>query len=330
MLTEYLKTTDLIQLEDLDFFLFNAISSKVQKLESIRKYCLNSRYTMVSTFNSIIVFLIWLNLIDLIDGKYVRRNSNFDKKYSKFESLAYFKDIDFCNLIMKYLKKDHELESIFNVRTLKLDIVSNSYFLHDNLIPNRFRSLLNILIQVGFFSRKQSQLYISDKYRKLIEKDLIPFLINKHQHKLKLSLDDLKKKIDLNNLHGEAAEHLVLNYELQRLANHPNIQLVKIISEVDVCAGYDIVSFNNLNSCIPDRYIEVKSYSDECTFYISRNEIETAKKYLTNYYLYLVDRNRIDEFDYQPFIIQNPYLNVFCNKKWDKFVDNWFIRRNID
>ena len=51
---------------------------------------------------------------------------------------------------------------------------------------------------------------------------------------------------------------------------------VRRISEVDVTAGYDIISYNSIKSKETDRFIEVKARSSS-GFYWSKNEYETAK-----------------------------------------------------
>lgn len=47
-------------------------------------------------------------------------------------------------------------------------------------------------------------------------------------------------------------------------------------------AGYDIESFQNLDSIIIDRFIEVKSFENKIQFYWSKNELEKAKEIYEN------------------------------------------------
>ena len=44
------------------------------------------------------------------------------------------------------------------------------------------------------------------------------------------------------------------------------------------------------------------------------------------YFLYLVDRKKMNQNDYKPLIVQNPYINVLDNDSWSKEVDKWFIK----
>ena len=44
------------------------------------------------------------------------------------------------------------------------------------------------------------------------------------------------------------------------------------------------------------------------------------------YFLYLVDRNRIDKEGYEPMIIQNPYIAVLTNKtEWETTIEKFRI-----
>jgi len=87
------------------------------------------------------------------------------------------------------------------------------------------------------------------------------------------------------------------------------------------------LSFNSDGSKIPDRFIEVKSCSDKPSFFWSRNEIEIAKKNKNNYYLYLVNRNKIHEEAYSPEIIKNPYESVLMSNDWIKEPEKYHIIR---
>ncbi len=93
-----------------------------------------------------------------------------------------------------------------------------------------------------------------------------------------------------------------------------------------VGAGYDIVSFNGLESMVLDRLIEVKSFSGTPSFHWSRNEIDVARFKKEQYFIYLVDREKMSEESYIPTIIQNPYESVLENDiEWNKRVDSYFI-----
>ena len=105
--------------------------------------------------------------------------------------------------------------------------------------------------------------------------------------------------------------------------------LIKTVSDNWIStAGPNILSFENNNSIKHDKFIEVKSYSDDIPrFYWSKNEINVAKKKQNSYYLYLVDINKIHDSSYNPIIIKNPSISILENDKWAKTVENYLVER---
>ena len=135
----------------------------------------------------------------------------------------------------------------------------------------------------------------------------------------------MKKSLDQKDKAGKQGELFVLRYEQSRLEGHPHFDKIERIAETYVNAGYDIQSFNDLDSFIHDRFIEVKSYRDDIAFYWSKIEVGKAKRLKAKYYLYLVDRSLISNSDYIPKIFQDPYKKIFENDVWKKETENWKI-----
>lgn len=121
------------------------------------------------------------------------------------------------------------------------------------------------------------------------------------------TLDALKAELDAKAEKGRIAEEWVVAFERKRLDGHPFVEEVRRISDGDVAAGYDIVSFSDRNVLGHDRFIEVKSFEGSCRFYWTENERNKAREYKENYCLYLVDRARFQEDGYVPTIIPGPY-----------------------
>lgn len=112
---------------------------------------------------------------------------------------------------------------------------------------------------------------------------------------------------------GLEAELWVVEYERRRLSTHPLRDQIRRVSEENVAAGYDIVSFSAPTVLHHDTHIEVKSFDGEKRFFWSRNEIETAKALAEAYVLYLVDRGRLGQKNYAPEIIRGPYSALFLS-----------------
>ena len=134
-------------------------------------------------------------------------------------------------------------------------------------------------------------------------------------HRERLTLEQLRKKLEANAVAGERAEEYVLGFEKRRLGNE-KAQRVRIISDIDVAAGYDIVSFHTEASEIYDRFIEVKAVSNDVSFFWSENEYDIAKLKGNDYYLYLVDLGSINDPSYSPIMIPDPAKNVMTSPEW--------------
>lgn len=119
---------------------------------------------------------------------------------------------------------------------------------------------------------------------------------------------------------GTRGEDFVLSYERQRLYGHPNAHDIRIVGRNDVAKGYDIQSFIGMTSIVPDRFIEVKTYTSTPHFFLSASEQAAAKRYGTNYCLYLVELSQISTPGYQPLIIQDPINNL--DKQWHEKIQN--------
>lgn len=212
-------------------------------------------------------------------------------------------------------------EAIFDADMFYYDSVQDCYAFKNELLPLSLSSVRNILISQGFLilsrDTQGTRFYISPTYDSLIAKHC-------KARRKQLSLDWLKKQLESDELAGAKAELFVLEYEKNRLGQ-PLCEKVRRISEIDVAAGYDIVSFDSSQSRELDRYIEVKAVSNK-GLYWSRNEYEMSKLKGDAYYLYLVELGRIDQQNYEPQIIQNPAKNVMESQEWFVESQTYFIK----
>lgn len=142
---------------------------------------------------------------------------------------------------------------------------------------------------------------------------------NQQRAKRPLSAAALDARIAANGELGREAEDWVVAYERARLASHPFIDQVRRISEENVSAGYDIVSFSSETALYHDLFIEVKSFAGERRFYWSRNEIAVAEELGEDYCLYLVDRTQIELPGYHPQVIRGAYsaLIACSSDSWE-------------
>ena len=212
-------------------------------------------------------------------------------------------------------------ETLMDASMFYYDSVQCCYAFKNELFPLSLSSLRNVLISQGFLipsrDTEMTRFYISPTYEILIAKHC------KARRKL-LSLKQLKRQLEENELAGEKAEEFVFEYERKRLGQ-PLSEKVRRISEIDVTAGYDIVSFDSNQSAGPERFIVVKAVSN-IGFYWSRNEYEIAKLKGDTYYLYLVNLNRINEQNYSPKMIQNPAINIMDTDEWFVEPQSYYVK----
>lgn len=212
-------------------------------------------------------------------------------------------------------------EGIIDSNMFCYDSVQCSYAFKNELLPLSLSGVRNVLISQGFLiplrDTQGTRFYISPTYDTLVAEHC-------KERRKQLSLEQLKKQLEHNELVGEKAELFVLEYEQKRLGL-PLCKRVRRISEIDVAAGYDIVSFNSLQSQEPDRFIEVKAVSGT-GFYWSKNEYEISKLKGENYFLYLVNLLKIADEGYKPLIISNPAQTIMNSQDWLVEPESYYIR----
>jgi len=282
---------------------------------------------------------------EFIEEKYLKNASNFmetmeflskisciNKKKNRIVLTPEYKSeikkfIEFPNkeeIIRKYVlkkfivKKNHFSTYIFDFLTL-FQFKTNKYEFsptrHQRL---KYSGLRNLLISLDFIKAYPDKrtFFISEEYRHIYEEIITP---------KSLSLDEFLKIVQKRNKLGSAAELEALKYEKNRLSRYPLlVDKIEHVSPKNVGAGYDIKSYDKSldesGQPIP-RYIEVKAVSSiNYDFYWSKNEIDKARDFRQNYYLYLIPTLGNGRFDIgNILIIRDAYLNVYKNKeRWQK------------
>lgn len=125
-----------------------------------------------------------------------------------------------------------------------------------------------------------------------------------------ISLTELMAILEARSKRAATAELWVAEYERQRLRALGCVveaDAVRIISEHNVCAGYDVESFDTAaRPFVYNRFIEVKSTTLETTEFIwSQNEIETARRLKSLYWIYLLSSYQEDD-SHDLTLIQHP------------------------
>lgn len=229
--------------------------------------------------------------------------------------------------IFIFLCNTPEFHEIFNSKYISYDVIYNKIQITNSAFKFKYANFKQLLIDFNFImphpDKHIKQYIIEGKYKKLFDKHILPSI-----KKEMFGIDELKKQIERNNIYGEEAELFVLEFEKNRLDGHTKIEKIEKISDYHVNAGYDIVSFEDTDSNILNRFIEVKSFNGSESFFWSRNEINVAKLKEDEYFLYLIDRSKMNNKGYIPTIIQNPYVNVLNKDLWQKRIEKYYIHKN--
>ncbi len=231
----------------------------------------------------------------------------------------------FLERFLSKLEEDEIFDEIFDSRNISYDIVYHSIQISNSAFLFKYANIKQLLIDFGFLNfhpdRAINRLIVNPKYKKMFDKNVLPGI-----KKRKTGIEEFQKLLEQKQMHGEDAEVFVLSFEVRRLNGHAKIEEVQRISEYDVGAGYDIVSYDDIDSSESDRFIEVKSFTDVPRFFWSRNEIDVAKVKRHRYFLYLVDRSKMSQDKYVPMIIQDPYDQILKNEKeWDLRTEKYFV-----
>ncbi len=230
-------------------------------------------------------------------------------------------------MIVFSLQKDEIFHTIFCSENMSYDIIYRLIQIENKAFQFRYKNFRQLLISFSFLYPHPDQnirkFIVNSKYKKLFDRELLPEI-----KKRKMGIDELERMLEQKQIHGKEAEIFVLGFEKIRLSSHPKIGSIEIISEYDVGAGYDLVSYETPDSDEYDRFIEVKSFSGNPSFHWSRNEVDTARIKKNYYFLYLIDRDKMAFSDYSPIIIRNPYEEIIVsgqNLKWEKRIEEYVV-----
>ncbi len=218
----------------------------------------------------------------------------------------------------------HSFIHVISSRTLEY-LIDNNLISPDAIIFNPNASVCRIKRSgVSFVAAVMRNLLLDS--RALVESDFGIYDVGSDfeplfeeqvkKRRAKMTLEQLMEQHKRQEEQGRKAEEFVLGYEKRRLLWSDNSNLVKQISDFDVSAGYDIVSFDSPDSTRYDRFIEVKSYSSTQVFFWSSNEMRIAQEMKERYYLYLVDMEQYQSNGYEPTIVCDPISQIMESKDW--------------
>lgn len=291
------------------------------KYDTIKANSAYIKYGIPRYFDAIIDFLHYMGLVTLEENNeiYLLKKSN-DIYSTKLNLGAEF---------IKTIANDTHFMSNMSFTCFSLNIENDVIELNANLLPFSHLFFIGILYSLDIISKTNGDVYVvNDDYKFLFKDSLLSKLLSQEKLKRKMSLNELLLRQENQRRAGLLAEKFVMEYERKRV--RLKAEDINLLSSDFINAGYDIESFNSDFSLFYDRFIEVKSYVGQISFYISRNEIEESKRLGDRYFIYLVNRDEILNDEYAPKIIQNPYKFLFSRKNltdWIVVEDGRFYKK---
>lgn len=301
MLSEKIeKYSDIADKEGI-IFIWKCINSGVTSIEALSDLRIHNIGKINVNIDVSLELFQTLNLLDFTENKIKFTDFFLKNGISKGEDFIIFFTKSFLNFLLKneYIDKS---KIIF-------DITENHFVLLRNSIKYKHASLRNLLLSLSVIQKRVDGSY-------LMSESFLQILNDNIEKSHKMDEQKLFEMLELQRHNGEQGELFVLQYELNRLSDHKNIDHVKRISLIDVGAGYDIVSYNSIISQRIDRFIEVKTYTGKPHFFWSRNEISVAKLRSKNYFLYLVNLDEVKNQNYEPQIISDPSSYFENSEVW--------------
>jgi len=294
---------------DIVYFLSEIIGKKTLAIKVIKKLCEYSLFVSTSDAEALVVFSSYLKFVEIKDDKV--------KLSLKMRSLLNDKKAFIQEIIKEILCELFNL--IPNTDIFQYDLIEKSYIIRHEYIPLSLTIFRDILVNLLVFVIKRAP----DKTSFILNSDYEETLTNifaKSQRKI--TLEQLMRTLEDQAKKGEEAELFVMEYETKRLGG----KNPKSISTIDVAAGFDIMSYESINSTDFDRFIEVKAIGKNISFYWTANEVAKAKLIGNSYYIYLVDMNQAKvDINYSPLIIPNPAAAITL-PKWLIESDSFFVR----
>jgi hypothetical protein len=294
------------------FFVWQSIVHGVASINSL--IYLRSHHTGKLCLNIIPTLLLLEEMGYItVDGDNIQIVSISNNYETEEEFTTYF-----SGALVDYLLE----EEVISLESLKYNCYEDCFILARNGIKYKHASYRNLLLSLGVLRKREDGAFIFEKKIDTI----IEIAPAKNKKK---SEQSLLEELEQQRLEGFAGEQFVIRFEQNRLVGHPLIRKIKQISVVDVAAGFDIMSFNDISSSKLDRFIEVKTFKGNPHFHLSANEIRISNLRADHYYLYLVDYNKISEQDYEPIIIQNPSEYFDGNDDWIITPDSFLYEKRI-
>ena len=296
--------------------LLRAIGENGVKTTKLRRYLVDSLSGVGERFEKLILFLESIELLTLKNDRVL---SMIDSKTVTKEQIIF----------RIFSSKKYASEFTSSCKSVKL--ISNKHKLvriNFSRVSIEFLWFVLLLKQLGVFIEEHKPIYRlnSEWFDRFM--DFLSLSTSHIDSENFISPCQYEKNIQRNLEIGFTAEQFVVKYERARLANHPLVDKIVHVAVENAAAGFDILSFDSEEDLSLNRKIEVKSWSEKKEFYFSANEFSVATTAKQSYFLYLVNRKKMNNSGYSPEVIQNPTEKIFQDEDgWKIEPDGWKIEQ---
>ena len=262
MIDEILDTYSLgdrLQIE----YVLQATEEGTHSVSSLKEACYTRSYGFRESFNALVKLLEALELLSIQDGLVRRANDPSMDLQDNFVK-------SFCERLFLTMAECGEFHCLFNNETISADTRNQVIYFRNSRAYLRYAPIRNLLLSIGFMSRDarlQNVFVVIDDHYDWFLTGLLDWT-SSSEIMQGSSLAHLKENLERQEQAGHLGEKYVIGYEKRRLANHVSVNKIRRISDENVGAGYDIISFLDESSAIYDRFIEVKSFSGAPSFFL--------------------------------------------------------------
>lgn len=277
------------------------------RVEEIRAYCIASRYRAAAHIEGALRLLLNIGVL-IVEDDFLRLDADV-LQIAESGGIG----LAICGRLVDRLAAGGEIESYFPPGSMSWGATNGEMNLHLSRVPMGALPIVKLLRDLGVASDSEETavlLKVHEPFATILRGSIFSGVAHRRRVGT-LTPEQLARLQEENDEQGAEAEGFVLELEINRLKDHPQLELVRRVSQTNASAGYDIESFEGSRSFMPDRFIEVKSYRASDRFFISIGEIEAAKELGDRYFLCLVDMRKIGVKDYLPTFIQNPAAQLF-------------------
>lgn len=299
MLTELKRCNSIGNLDGLNFLVSMMSGRPRISINEISNRC-SLENGIVINCSGAVAFLQYLG--------YVENNENLISTTEKYVNLMNRTRDQIIEELVKECIIVLVNEGIFDSDETSFDSERGHLSIKRSAFPLAYAAVRNFLTMAGALEKEvNSEICINEVYES-------EFSVQLRSRKEKFTMEQLLKRQEEQSKRGLEAEEFVLKYERDRVPS--KAYKIKRISDFDVSAGYDIVSYQTSESTGYDRLLEVKCYLGQPHFYWSENESDVAKRKGDKYVLCLVDYNKMKDPGYIPEFIPNPYETIFTDASW--------------